>query len=107
MKEEYEVVEYEENNEETGGLQPGSGQALAAFILMVVGFDFACSYYLSFIGMILGIIALSLNRETEQQPFKTFRKFTFPFAVVEIVLGALLSSIFIFAFGIGFIGALL
>ena len=110
MSEENEVIVVDNNEEvkeETTGLQPGSGYALAAFILMTIGFEFALSYHLSFVGVILGILALALNKETEQQPFKTFRKFTTPFAIVEIVVGAVLSSIYITVFAIGFIAKLI
>ena len=103
------MEEYEDRNlkpkEEEGGMKPGAGQALAAFILCVVGFHFAVSYYFSFVGMILGIVSLAINRDTEQQPFKTFRKFAIPFGIVDVVLGAILSFVWLIAAFIALISA--
>ena len=110
MNEENETIiidNNKESKEQTSGLQSGSGYALAAFILMVIGFEFAFSYHLSFVGVILGILALALNKETEQQPFKTFRKFTTPFAIAEIAVGAVLSSIYVTVFTISLIAKVL
>ena len=63
-------------------------RALVGFILAVVGFGFACGWWLGLIGTGLGIASLIVNRPTEKQPFKTFSKIAKPVAIVDIILGA-------------------
>jgi len=71
-----------------------SKYALISFILSVVGFGFACGWWLGIIGVPLGIVSLCFGKkndpETNQQPFMTFAKIARPVAIVDIVLGAVM-----------------
>lgn len=89
-----EVREEEKPAEQQGGMQPNSKNALIAFILAVVGFGFAWSWYVAIVGTILGIISLVFQKkiqgEVEQQPFKVFGKIAKILAIVDIIVGAVM-----------------
>ena len=80
----------EQQEQQEGGMRPESKKALISFILSIVGFGFACAWYVAIVGVVLGIVSLALNRSTEQQPFKTFSKVAKPVAIVDIILGAIM-----------------
>ena len=89
-----EVRAEEAQAEQQGGMQPNSKNALIAFILAVVGFGFAWSWYVAIVGTILGIISLVFQKkiqgEVEQQPFKVFGKIAKILAIVDIIVGAVM-----------------
>ena len=79
-----------EREEQKGGMKPESKKALVSFILSIVGFGFACAWYVAIVGVILGIVSLALNRNTDQQPFRTFSKVAKPVGIVDIILGSIM-----------------
>jgi len=80
-------------------------RALVGFILSVVGFGFACGWWLGLIGTGLGIASLIVNRPTEKQPFKTFSKIAKPVAIVDIILGAVVFVVAIIVVIVGVVAA--
>ena len=89
-----EVREEQQPAEQQSGMRPESKNALIAFILSVVGFGFAWSWYVAIVGVVLGIVALAfhkkIDREVEQQPFRVFGKIAKIVAVVDIIVGAIM-----------------
>ncbi len=92
--EEVKAEEPKAEEQQQGGMQPNSKNALIAFILSVVGFGFAWSWYVAIVGVILGIISLVFQKkiqgEVEQQPFKVFGKIAKILAIVDIIVGAIM-----------------
>lgn len=79
-----------EQEQQQGGMKPESKKALVSFILSIVGFGFACAWYVAIVGVVLGIVSLALNRSTDQQPFRTFSKVAKPVGIVDIILGSIM-----------------
>ena len=92
--EEVKAEEPKAEEQQQSGMQPNSKNALIAFILSVVGFGFAWSWYVAIVGVILGIISLVFQKkiqgEVEQQPFKVFGKIAKILAIVDIIVGAIM-----------------
>ena len=89
-----EVREEQKPAQQEGGLRPESKNALIAFILSVVGFGFAWSWYVAIVGVVLGIVSLvfhkKIDREVEQQPFRVFGKIAKILGLVDIIVGAIM-----------------
>ena len=92
--EEVKAEEPKAEEQQQGGMQPNSKNALIAFILSVVGFGFAWSWYVAIVGVILGIISFAFQKkiqgEVEQQPFKVFGRIAKILALVDIIVGAIM-----------------
>ena len=105
-----EVREEQQPAEQQSGMRPESKNALIAFILSVVGFWFACGWYVAIVGVVLGIVALAfhkkIDREVEQQPFRVFGKIAKIVAIVDIILGAVVFVVMIIVSIILAVGAI-
>ena len=103
-KKEVEVVEEKPENQEPKTQEnqemiPESKNALIAFILSVIGFGFAWAWLLSVVAVVLGIVGLNYlkmnEKETEEQPFRTFGRIAKPVAIVDIALGAVMFVVYL------------
>ena len=109
-KKELEVEEVKEEPRQEGGMTPQSKAALVGFILAVVGFGFAWAHLASFVGIILGIIALVFLKKndpaTSQQPFATFAKIAKIVAIVDIVVGSISFVVWLIVTIVGLVAAI-
>ena len=103
-----EEVRAEEQPEQQSGMKPESKNALISFILAVVGFGFAWSWWVAIVGAVLGIVALvfhkKIDKEVTQQPFRVFGKIAKIVAIVDIIVGAIM---FVVALIVTIVGAVI
>lgn len=77
--------------------------ALMAFILSLVGFGTDAIPFVSIASIILGCIALKLNRAAAgitRKPHAIFQKISKPFAIIDIVLGIIMTIVWLIVFAI-------
>lgn len=84
------------NNIET--TNKSNGAALASFILSFVAITFATSAVLGVPGMVLGIVGLSLSnrsKDTNNNPYRTFRRISHGMSIASIVIGAVMTTLIV------------